>query len=88
MKIPVLQESDWTKVGSHQSHHLMKRSSLQGHEILVIDFKIHWRCQEKDIFFSRRKGIQNIHKVVESRNIPDICPSFVQGTQSRTPKCC
>ena len=43
MKILVLQESDWIEVGPHQSHHLMERMSLRGHEIEVIDFEIRWK---------------------------------------------
>jgi len=32
MRILVVQESDWTEVGPHQSHHLMERLSQHGHE--------------------------------------------------------
>ena len=38
MKILLVQESDWLKRNPHQQHHLMKRLSLRGHEVAVIDY--------------------------------------------------
>lgn len=78
MKILVVQESDWTEVGPHQSHHLMERLSVRGHEIRVIDYEIRWRAHKRDGFISLRQVIQNYHKAVEGGNVTVIRPAFIR----------
>ncbi len=79
MKILVVQESDWTEVGPHQSHHLMERLSQRGHEIHVIDFEIRWRAHKNDALFSRRKVINNYHKAIEGGKVTVIRPPFIRA---------
>lgn len=79
MRILVVQESDWTDVGPHQSHHLMERLSQRGHEIRVIDFEIRWRAHKKYAFISRRKVTNNYHKAVEGGNVTVIRPPFIRA---------
>jgi len=79
MKILVVQESDWTEVGPHQSHHLMERLSLRGHEVRVIDFEIRWRNHKRNGIFSHRQVIQNYHKAVEGGNVTVIRPAFIRA---------
>jgi len=78
VKILVVQESDWTEVGPHQSHHLMERLSVRGHEIRVIDYEIRWRAHKRDGFISLRQVIQNYHKAVEGGNVTVIRPAFIR----------
>jgi glycosyltransferase involved in cell wall biosynthesis len=80
MRILVVQESDWLKRGPHQSHHLMERLSLRGHEIRVIDFEIDWRKsddKEKELI-SRRQVFQGMHKAVAGSTVTVIRPSIVK----------
>jgi glycosyltransferase involved in cell wall biosynthesis len=79
MRILVVQESDWLKRGPHQSHHLMERLSLRGHEIRVIDFEIDWRLsdEEKELI-SRRQIFQGMHKAVAGSAVMVIRPSIVK----------
>ena len=79
MRILVVQESDWTEVGPHQSHHLMERLSQRGHEIRVIDFEIRWRAHKGYGFLSRRKVINNYHKAIEGGNVTVIRPPFIRA---------
>ncbi len=79
MRILVVQESDWTEVGPHQSHHLMERLSQRGHEIRVIDFEIRWRAHKDYTFISQRRVINNYHKAVEGGNVTVIRPPFIRA---------
>jgi len=79
MKILVVQESDWTEVGPHQSHHLVERLSRRGHEIRVIDFEIRWRNHKRNGIFSHRQVIQNYHKAIEGGNVTVIRPAFIRA---------
>ncbi|MDI6867734.1 glycosyltransferase family 4 protein [Methanoculleus sp.] len=79
MRILVVQESDWTEVGPHQSHHLMERLSVRGHEIRVVDHEIRWKAHKRDGFISRRQVIQNYHKAVEGGNVTVIRPPFIRA---------
>jgi hypothetical protein len=79
MRILVVQESDWTEVGPHHSHHFMERLSRRGHEIRVIDFEIRWRAHKNYAFFSRRKVINNYHKAIEDGNVTVIRPAFIRA---------
>lgn len=80
MRILVVQESDWLKRGPHQSHHLMERLSLKGHEIRVIDFEIDWRKsdgKEKKLV-SKRQVFRGIHKAVAGNTVTIIRPPIIK----------
>jgi len=79
MRILVVQESDWTEVGPHQSHHLMERLSQRGHEIRVIDYEIRWKGHKKYGFLSRRRVIPGYHKAVEGGSVTVIRPPFIRA---------
>lgn len=79
MKILVIQETDWIKRGPHNTHHLMERLSVKGHEIRVIDYEILWNYSENSHdFISKRKVFRNHHKIINSGNITVIRPSIVK----------
>lgn len=79
MRILIVQESDWIGRGPHNSHHLMERLSVKGHEIRVIDYEILWNDNktEKDLF-SKRKVFYNQHKSIDNGNITVIRPSIMK----------
>jgi glycosyltransferase involved in cell wall biosynthesis len=80
MRTLVVQESDWLKRGPHQSHHLMERLSLKGHQIRVIDFEIDWRKsedREKELV-SRRQVFQGMHKAVTGNTVTVIRPPIIK----------
>jgi glycosyltransferase involved in cell wall biosynthesis len=80
MRILSLQESDWLDVGPHQSHHLLERLTVLGHEVTVIDFEIRWRerGQVKPLV-SRRFSICPKPRVVRGSNVVLIRPAFVRA---------
>lgn len=79
MRILVVQESDWIERGPHNSHHLMERLSLNGHEIRVIDYEILWNENRTEKgFISKRKVFYNQHKSIENGNITVIRPSIMK----------
>lgn len=81
MRILVVQESDWLKRGPHQSHHLMERLSMKGHEIRVIDFEIDWRKsadKEEKKLVSKRQVFQGMHKAVPGNTVTVIRPPIVK----------
>ena len=79
MRILVVQESDWIERGPHNSHHLMERLSVKGHEIRVIDYEILWsEKRTKDGLISKRKVFYNQHKSIDNGNITVIRPSIVK----------
>lgn len=79
MKILVIQETDWIKRGPHNTHHLMERLSVKGHEIRVIDYEILWNSPENSHnLISKRKVFHNYHKIINGGNIKVIRPSIVK----------
>ncbi len=78
MKILVVQESDWLEKGPHQSHHLMERMSVRGHEVRVIDYEIQWREHEKNGLISKREVFTNVHKAIDKGNITVIRPPIIK----------
>src|SRR5437016_100924 len=77
MRILVLQESDWIERGPHQSHHLLERLSLKGHEVRVVDFEIGRRAQGSKTVVTRRTKLVAPSKVVEGSQIEVIRPTAV-----------
>jgi glycosyltransferase involved in cell wall biosynthesis len=78
MRILVVQESDWLEKGPHQSHHLMERLSIRGHEVRVIDYEIHWREHAGHEVVSKRSVHYGVHKATESGNITVVRPAIVK----------
>ncbi len=78
MKILVVQESDWIERGPHQSHHLMERLSVRGHEIRVIDYEIGWRQRESKGLVTKRKVFEKEHKVLPDASIMVITPAIIK----------
>lgn len=78
MKILVVQESDWLEKGPHQSHHLMERMSVRGHEVRVIDYEIQWREHEKNGLISKREVFTDVHKAIDKGNITVIRPPIIK----------
>lgn len=79
MKILVVQESDWIQRGPHNSHHLMERLSVKGHEIRVIDYEILWKENNtKKGLVSTRIIFYKQHKSIEDGNIMVIRPPIVK----------
>jgi glycosyltransferase involved in cell wall biosynthesis len=79
MKILVIQETDWIKRGPHNTHHLMERLSVKGHEIRVIDYEILWNdSEDSHNLISKRKVFHNHHKIINGGNITVIRPSIVK----------
>ena len=79
MRILVVQESDWIQRGPHNSHHLMERLSVKGHEIRVIDYEILWNENKTEKgLISKRKIFCNQHKSISNGNITVIRPSIVR----------
>ena len=78
MKILVVQESNWTDRGPHQSHHIMERLVQRGHEVRIIDFDILWRKNVNRTLFSRRSVITAQPKAIPDVRITVIRPSIIQ----------
>jgi glycosyltransferase involved in cell wall biosynthesis len=78
MRILVVQESDWLEKGPHQSHHLMERLSLRGHQILVIDYEILWKQHSRVCAFSKRKILDGGRKATSEGEITVVRPWFVK----------
>lgn len=78
MRILVVQESDWLEKGPHQSHHLMERLSILGHEVRVIDYESHWRGHAGHRVISKRSVHYGVHKATENGNITVVRPAMVR----------
>jgi len=78
MRILVVQESDWLERGPHQSHHLMERLSILGHEVRVIDYEILWRGDAGHEVVSKRSVHYGVHKATENGNITVIRPATLR----------
>lgn len=78
MRILVVQESDWLEKGPHQSHHLMERLSLHGHEVRVIDYEILWRQHSCNCVVSKRSVYYGVHKATENGDITVIRPAIMR----------
>jgi glycosyltransferase involved in cell wall biosynthesis len=78
MRILVVQESDWLEKGPHQSHHLMERLSVLGHEVRVIDYEILWRDHTSHEVVSKRSVHYGVHKATENGNITVIRPAMLR----------
>lgn len=78
MRILVVQESDWFEKGPHQSHHLMERLSLRGHEIRVIDFEILWRLRKTRGIYSSRTSFEGVHRATENGKVDVVRPSIIR----------
>jgi len=78
MRILVVQESDWLERGPHQSHHLMERLSILGHEVRVIDYEILWRGHAGHEVISKRSVHYGVHKATENGNITVVRPAMVR----------
>ena len=78
MRILVVQESDWFDRGPHQSHHLMERLSVRGHEIRVIDYEIGWKKHQNKELISHREIFTNVHKAIDKGNVTVIRPSIIK----------
>jgi glycosyltransferase involved in cell wall biosynthesis len=77
MRILVVQESDWLERGPHQSHHLMERLVLRGHEVRVIDYQVGWKEHRLEGLLSHRQIVHNVHKV-EGDGVTVVRPSFLR----------
>ena len=78
MRILVVQESDWLEKGPHQSHHLMERLSVLGHEVRVIDYEILWREHAGHEVVSKRSVHYGVHKATENGNITVVRPAILR----------
>jgi len=78
MRILVVQESDWLERGPHQSHQLMERMSLLGHEIRVIDFEIDWRKKESQRILTKREVLENTQKVAAESRVTVVRPQMLR----------
>jgi len=78
MRILVVQESDWLEKGPHQSHHLMERLSILGHEVRVIDYEILWREHAGHEVVSKRSVHYGVHKATENGNITVVRPAILR----------
>ena len=79
MRILVVQESDWLERGPHQSHHVMERLALRGHEIRVIDFEIDWRLRSSGIILPDRVIHRNVHKATPDGRVTVIRPPTIRA---------
>ncbi len=78
MRILVVQESDWLEKGPHQSHHLMERLSVRGHEIRVIDFEIQWRQKGRSFGISTRTVFEHVRKATDNGEVTVIRPPIIR----------
>lgn len=78
MRILVVQESDWLEKGPHQSHHLMERLSILGHEVRVIDYEILWREHASHEVISKRCVHYGVHRATENGYITIIRPAILR----------
>ncbi len=74
----VIQESDWTGVGSHDTHHLFERLSLKDNEIRVIDFEIRWQKSKSSKYLSRRTVTDNTARLYPGAKVTLIRPSMIR----------
>jgi glycosyltransferase involved in cell wall biosynthesis len=78
VRILVVQESDWIERGPHQSHHLLERMVLRGHQVRVIDFEIGWRGNRAHGILVRRKVLTSSPKVIDGSSIGVVRPAAVR----------
>jgi glycosyltransferase involved in cell wall biosynthesis len=74
MRIAVIQETDWSRRGPHQQHHLFERLSLRGHEIIVLDYPIlrpHW---PREPFITPPRDCSNAARIYDGAQIRLITP--------------
>ena len=77
MRILVVIETDLVEKGPHQTHHVMERLSLRGHEVRVMDFEIQWRDRPRRSMRSKRISLQNFSKAVRDARITIIRPNIL-----------
>jgi glycosyltransferase involved in cell wall biosynthesis len=78
VRILVLQESDWVERGPHQSHHLLERIALRGHEVRVVDFEIGWATRRVRERVVSRRVFQTAGKIFDRVSITVVRPGFVR----------
>src|SRR6266849_8430508 len=78
MRILVLQESDWIERGPHQSHHLLERMALRGHDVRIIDFEIGWRNHPPVGIIARRQVFAAPPKVIQGAVITVVRPGGIR----------
>jgi glycosyltransferase involved in cell wall biosynthesis len=78
MRLLVIQESDWLNVGTHDTHHLLERMSLENNKVRVIDFEVRWRNKPGNGLFSKRMVKNGVHRIFDDANITLIRPSIIR----------
>jgi len=77
MRVLAVIETDLIEKGPHQTHHLLERISLRGHEVRIIDYEITWRKKKHSSLISKKNTIKNFSKAVEGSKITLIRPGIV-----------
>ena len=78
MRIVLLQETDWSKKGPHDQHHLAEKLSLRGYEVRVIDHELFWRTQDKRGWYSKRQVFSAVCRIYDGAGITLIRPGFIR----------
>jgi glycosyltransferase involved in cell wall biosynthesis len=77
MKVLAVIETDLIEKGPHQTHHLLERLSVKGHEIRIIDYEINWRRRKRKSLISENIVIKNFHKVIGMSKVILIRPRIM-----------
>lgn len=77
MRILAVIETDLVEKGPHQTHHLLERLSMKGHEIRIIDYEINWRRRKRKSLISEKIVIKSFHKATDISKVTLIRPRIV-----------
>jgi UDP-N-acetylglucosamine:LPS N-acetylglucosamine transferase len=73
-----VQEADWTAVGTHDSHHIFERLSVDGHKIIVINHEYRWRREKRDKKLISKRNDFRVSRVIDKANVTVITPTYVR----------
>jgi glycosyltransferase involved in cell wall biosynthesis len=77
MKALAVIETDLVEKGPHQTHHLLERLSMKGHEVRIIDYEINWRRRKRGSLVSEKIVIKDFHKAIDVSRATLIRPKIV-----------
>ncbi len=78
MRLVVVQETDWLQRGPHQQHHLFERLSARGHEVIVVDFEIHYTSWPNAPLVAPRMEWSDVSRVNPQAHVRVIRPATVR----------
>jgi glycosyltransferase involved in cell wall biosynthesis len=81
MRILMVHDNGWANKGPHQHHHLMEQLSVNGHQVVVVEYDHLWRMKNGSTRFSRisqgsvRTGVRQFY---DNADVTCISPPFIK----------